>query len=261
MNKLMKGDCLELLKEIHNESVDMVCCDLPYSVLNRANPYAQWDNEIDMEKLWPELHRVCKSNAAIALFGQGFFSAKLIMSNPKEYRYALIWDKVNRPTGFLDAKRRPLRIHEDILVFYAKQPTYNPQMTYGPVCHKRGKAGNARLENGKNRCYGNFSQTPSVITNEKYPTTILRFEKEHKNFHHPTCKPVALLEWLIRTYSNEGETVLDMTMGSGSTGVACVNTKRDFIGMELTEEYFEIAKKRIHDAEIECKRLDLWMDD
>lgn len=258
MNKLLYGDCLELLKEIPNGSVDMVCADLPYAALNRSNPYAQWDNVIDMVKLWDEMHRVCKPNAAIVLFGQGIFSAKLIMSNPKEYRYTLIWDKVNRPTGFLNANRSPLRIHEDILVFYRKQPTYNPQMTYGPVNHKRGKAGNARLENGKNRCYGSFAQTPTIITNEKFPTTILRFEKEHKNFYHPTCKPVRLLEWLIKTYSNERETVLDMTMGSGSTGVACANTKRNFIGIELTEEYFEIAKKRIHDAEIDnMQRLDL----
>lgn len=162
------------------------------------------------------------------------------------------------PHRFLDAKRKPLRIHEDILVFYRRQPTYNPQMTYGDVCHKRGKAGNASLATGKNRCYGEFSQTPTVITNEKYPTSIIKMTKEHKNFHHPTCKPVRLLEWLIRTYSNEGDTVLDCTAGSGSTGVACVNTKRDFIGMELQEEYFEIAKKRIHDAEIDkMQRLDL----
>lgn len=113
-------------------------------------------------------------------------------------------------------------------------------------------------DNGKNRCYGSFAQTPTIITNEKFPTTILRFEKEHKNFYHPTCKPVRLLEWLIKTYSNERETVVDMTIGSGSTGVACVKTKRNFIGIELTEEYFEIAKKRIHDAEIDnMQRLDL----
>lgn len=256
--KLLRGDCLECMNTISDGSVDMVCCDLPYAVLNRNNPHAKWDNEIDMDALWVQLHRVCKPNAAIVLFGQGIFSAKLIMSNIKEYRYTLIWDKVNRPTGFLDAKRRPLRIHEDILVFYAKQPTYNPQFTHGPVNHKRGKPGNHRLAKGTNRCYGDFNNTPTVITNEKYPTTILRFKKEHKNFWHPTVKPVPLLEWLIKTYTNKGETVLDMTCGSGSTGVACVNTDRDFIGIELTEKYLEIAKKRIHDAEIDkMQRLDL----
>lgn len=256
--KLLRGDCLEWMNAIPDGSVDMVCCDLPYGVLSRNNPHAKWDNEIDMDALWVQLHRVCKPNAAIVLFGQGIFSAKLIMSNIKEYRYTLIWDKVNRPTGFLDAKRRPLRIHEDILVFYAKQPTYNPQFTYGLVNHKRGKPGNHRLAKGTNRCYGDFNSTPTVITNEKYPTTILRFKKEHKNFWHPTVKPVPLLEWLIKTYTNKGETVLDMTCGSGSTGVACVNTDRDFIGIELTEKYLEIAKKRIHDAEIDkMQRLDL----
>lgn len=257
MNKLLHGDCLELLKEIPDGTVDCVVADPPFAALNRSNPHAKWDNEIDMDRLWPEVHRVCKPNAAIVLFGQGAFSAKLIMSNLKEYRYTLIWDKINRPTGFLDSRRRPLRIHEDILVFYGKQPTYNPQMTIGNACHSRGKAGNG-MKGVKNRCYGDFKQTPTVITNEKYPTTVLRFEKEHKNFFHPAVKPVLLLEWLIKTYTNEGETVLDVTCGSGSTGVACVNTNRDFIGMELTEEYYEMAKKRIRDAEIDKQqRFDL----
>lgn len=256
--KLLRGDCLEWMNTIPDGSVDMVCCDLPYAVLNRNNPHAKWDNEIDMDALWVQLHRVCKPNAAIVLFGQGIFSAKLIMSNIKEYRYTLIWDKVNGPTGFLDAKRRPLRIHEDILVFYAKQPTYNPQFTYGLVNHKRGMPGNHRLAKGTNRCYGDFNSTPTVITNEKYPTTILRFKKEHKNFWHPTVKPVQLLEWLIRTYTNKGETVLDMTCGSGSTGVACVNTDRDFIGIELTEKYHDIAIQRIRAAEQDKQtKLDL----
>ena len=207
-----------------------------------------------MTKLWPELGRVCKQNAAVILFGQGFFSAQLIMSNPENYRYTLIWDKVNRPTGFLDANRRPLRIHEDILVFYHAQPTYNPQMTYGEKCHRRGKPDNA--VNGRNRCYGKFDDVPTLLTNEKFPTSILSFEKEHKNngYHHPTMKPVALCEWLIKTYSNEGDIILDVTMGSGTTGVAAVNTNRSFIGMELTEEYFNIASERIRLAEIEMSQ-------
>lgn len=215
MIQLLQGDCLRLLGDIPDGSVDCVVCDLPYAVLNRSNPHAQWDNAIDMTMLWPELDRVCKSNAAVVLFGQGFFSAQLIMSNPENYRYTLIWDKVNRPCGFLDANRRPLRIHEDILVFYRSQPTYNPQMTYGPQVHKRGKPGNAM--NGKNRCYGSFKEVSQTFTNEKYPVSVLPFEKEHVTgkFHHPTQKPVALCEWLINTYSNEGDTILDMTMGAG----------------------------------------------
>lgn len=240
--RLIQGDCIEEIKKIPSGSIDAVITDPPYAVLNRRNPSASWDNEIDMIKMWPEIWRVLKPNGACILFGQGLFSAKLMLSDPKNYRYSLVWDKVNRPTGFLDAKRRPLRIHEDILVFYRKQPTYNPQMTYGNVCHKRG---NARLANGKNRCYGNFEQTPTVIANEKYPTSIVKIEKEHKNFYHPTCKPVALMEWLIKTYTDEGDTVLDFTMGSGSTMVACDNTGRKGIGIELSEEYYEKAKERL----------------
>lgn len=249
---LFHGDCIDLLKGVPDKSIDCVVCDPPYAALNKSNPHAKWDNEIDMDKVWPELHRVCKENAVIVLFGQGLFSAKLIMSNPKEYRYTLIWDKVNRPTGFLDANRRPLRIHEDMLVFYQKQPTYNPQMTYGNVCHSRGKAGNA-IGGGKNRCYGTFKATEATITNEKFPTTIVSIEKEHKanKYHHPTQKPVELLEWLIKTYSNEGDTILDFTAGSASTAVAAINTDRNFVGMELTQEYYDIAQQRIKDAIID----------
>lgn len=250
------GDCLAVLPEVADDSVSAIICDPPYSVLSRRNPSASWDNEIDMTRMWPEIWRVLKPNGVCVLFGQGLFSAKLMMSDPQDYRYSLVWDKVNRPTGFLDAKRRPLRIHEDMLVFYRKQPTYNPQMIIGNVCHKRGKAGNARLENGRNRCYGEFDQTPTVITNEKYPTDIVRIEKEHRNFYHPTCKPVALMEWLVKTYTNKGDTVLDFCMGSGSTLVACANLDRRGIGIELMQEYYDITVKRVRDAQAQLK-LDL----
>lgn len=252
---LMCGDCLELIKSIPDGSIDAVIADPPYQVLNRKNPHAKWDNELDMEQLWPQIWRVLKPNGACVLFGQGLFSAKLMLSAHKEYRYSLVWDKINRPTGFLDCNRRPLRIHEDMLVFYRKQPTYNPQMTYGPVCHKRGKAGNASAMNGKNRCYGNFEQTPTVITNEKYPTSIIRVEKEHKNFYHPTCKPVALMEWIIKTYTNKGERVLDFCMGSGSTMVACVSMGRKGVGIELMQEYYDIATERVKQAQNESTNI------
>lgn len=252
---LFQGDCFDVMPTIADGSVDCIIADPPYAALNRNNPHAQWDNELDMDCLWPQIWRVLKPNGACILFGQGLFSAKLILSELKMYRYSLVWDKVNRPTGFLDAKRRPLRIHEDMLVFYRKQPTYNPQMTIGNVCHKRGKAGIARLENGKNRCYGSFYQTPTVITNEKYPTTIIRVEKEHKNFYHPTCKPVALIEWLINTYTDKGDCVLDFCMGSGSTMVACANTSRKGVGIELTQEYYKIAVERVKQAETISKNL------
>ena len=242
--KLIKGDCLEEMQRIPDKSIDMILCDLPYGVLNKNNPNAQWDREIPFDKLWEAYERVIKDNGAIVLFAQGMFTAKLMLSNPKLWRYNLIWDKINRPTGFLNANRCPLRIHEDILVFYKKQPIYNPQFSIGEKSHSRGKCGNG-VGGGKNRCYGEFKQTEAVITNEKYPNSIIRIGKEHKNFYHPTQKPVQLLEYLIKTYSNEEGVILDNTMGSGSTGIACINTNRKFIGIEMNKEYFEIAKKRI----------------
>ena len=174
---------------------------------------------------------------------------------PKMWRYNLIWDKINRSTGFLNANRCPLRIHEDIVVFYKSQPTYNPQFTLGQVNHKRGGAGNGimkastsggEVSGAKNRCYGNFAVTETRITNEKYPTSIIRVDKEHDgNYHHPTQKPVNLIRWLVRTYTNEGDLVLDNCMGSGTTAVACIKEKRHFIGYEITKEYFDIAQERI----------------
>lgn len=245
--ELMRGDCLELMKEIPDGSVDAVITDLPYGVLNKKNAHAQWDRELPLGILWEQWNRIVKPDGAIVLFGQGLFSAKLMMSQPKQYRYSLIWDKINRPTGFLDAKRKPLKIHEDILVFYRRLPTYNPQMAIGEKVHGRGKSGNG-TGGGRSGCYGSFRQTEAVMTNEKYPNSILRFAKEHGKYYHPTQKPVALLEYLIRTYTNAGDRVLDCTMGSGSTMVACVNTGRKGVGIELTDEYYDIAVGRVRDA-------------
>lgn len=250
---LHHGDCLQVMPTLPDGCVDMCLTDLPYGVLNKRNEHAQWDTELDLDALWNGLLRVCKPGAAIVLFGQGLFSAKLIMSKPDLYRYTLIWDKVNRPTGFLDANRKPMKIHEDILVFYTSQPTYNPQMSVGPKVHSRGKAGNGSREDiysggPLNRCYDKFKQTEAVLTNEKYPTTILSFDKEHGSYWHPTQKPVSLLEYLILTYTDKGGTVLDCTMGSGSTMVACANTGRSGIGIELTDEYYGVACKRVADA-------------
>lgn len=246
--RLISGDCLVEMQNIPDKSIDMVLCDLPYGVLNKGNKEAQWDRKISLSDLWAHYSRIIKDNGAVVLFAQGMFTAELMMSNHRMWRYNLIWDKVNRPTGFLNANRCPLRIHEDIVVFYRKHSTYNPQFLIGEKNHSRGKYGNDQSTGGKNRCYGEFKQTEAVLTNEKYPNSIIRIEKEHKNFYHPTQKPVALLEYLIRTYTNEGDVVLDNTMGSGSTGVACVNTGRNFIGIELNKEYFEIASNRIADA-------------
>lgn len=247
--KLIHGDCLVEMKNIPDKSIDMILCDLPYGVLHKSNPYAQWDRMIPFEPLWEQYERVIKNNGAIVLFGQGMFTAELMMSNHKMWRYNLVWDKVAK-NGFLNANKMPLRQHEDICVFYKQLPTYNPQMTKCEP-HKRNHSKGNMAEQGKNSCYGNFVEVPTKITDEKYPTSIISISKEHKvgNFFHPTQKSVALLEYLIKTYTNDGETILDNTMGSGSTGVACVNTNRNFIGIELNEEYFKIAEKRIKDEQ------------
>lgn len=239
-----KGDCLKVMPTLPDNSVDMVLADLPYGCLNKGNKHAKWDKEIDLTALWPELLRVCKDNAAIVFFGQGRYSAKLIMSQPHLFRYDLIWQKGGRCSGFLNAKKQPLREHEQILVFYRKQPTYNPQMT---ECephqrnHSRGKQENTPT----NRCYGQFGKAEDIITNLKYPKSILSIARDFKDFHHPTQKPVALLEYLVKTYTDEGDTVLDCAMGSGSTMVACANTGRKGIGIELSDEYYNIAIKRV----------------
>ena len=278
IDKIYNEDCLIGMKAIPDKSIDAIICDLPYGVLNRQNKSAQWDNIIPIEPLWEQYKRVIKDNGAIVLFAQGMFTAQLMMSNPKMWRYNLIWDKINRSTGFLNANRCPLRIHEDIVVFYKSQPTYNPQFTFGQVNHKRGgsrewykqnKSGRVygRMTNGgkkkeedmtsqekdemgvsgaRNRCYGNFAVTETKITNEKYPTSIISVDKEHDgNYHHPTQKPVNLIRWLVRTYTNKGDLVLDNCMGSGTTAVACIKEKRHFIGYEITKEYFDIAQERI----------------
>ena len=276
IDKIYNEDCLIGMRDIPDKSIDAVICDLPYGVLNRQNKSARWDNVIPFEPLWEQYERIVKDNGAIVLFAQGMFTAQLMMFNPKMWRYNLIWDKINRPTGFLNANRCPLRIHEDIVVFYKSQPTYNPQFTYGQVNHKRGGAGNGKMTNGckkkkeddvpsqeigdilesgaKNRCYGNFAVTETRITNEKYPTSIIRVEKEHDgNYHHPTQKPVNLIRWLVRTYTNEGDLVLDNCIGSGTTAIACIKEKRHFIGYEITKEYFDIAQERIKQEQMQLK--------
>lgn len=241
------------MKDIPDKSVDMILCDLPYAVLHKNNPHAQWDRKIPFDKLWEQYNRVIKDNGAIVLFAQGMFTAELMMSNPKMWRYNLVWDKC-RVTGFLNANRMPMRCHEDICVFYKSLPTYNPQYTYGEPNHSRGNG----VHKETNRCYGKYKsgrtydydkqikKVAPTHPNEKFPKSIISIKKEHETkVYHPTQKPVALIEYLIKTYSNEGETILDNTMGSGSTGVAAKRLNRNFIGIELNEEYFKIAVKRI----------------
>lgn len=240
MVNLMHGDCLELMKNIPDGSVDLVLTDPPY-----GTTACKWDSVIPFEPMWEQLNRIIKKNGAIVLFGSEPFSSALRVSNIKHFKYDWYWQKTT-PTGFLNAKKQPLRNVETISVFYSKQPTYNPQKTYG---HKRKISLAKHKQNCKKAEEYNDYGLASYDSTERYPTQILQYKTDRqKSALHPTQKPVALLEYLIRTYTSEGETVLDFTMGSGSTGVACVNTNRRFIGIELDPGYFDIATKRISEA-------------
>ena len=234
MYSLMLGDCLERMKEIPDGSVDMVLCDLPY-----GTTACKWDSVIPFDLLWEQYRRVTKPNAAIVLTASQPFTTALAASNLGEFRYCLVWDKT-KGGNFALARKQPMKSHEDVCVFYRKQPTYNPIMeTRGAV---RKKGGGKASEN--------FGIVPTVsYNNTYYPKSILTFSTGSRaDHHHPTQKPVALMEYLIRTYTNEGDVVLDNTMGSGTTGVACANTGRKFIGIEREPKYYEIAKARIAEA-------------
>jgi len=236
MIDLRKGDCLELMKDIPDKSIDAIIADLPYGITR-----AKWDIILDLDLLWKQYERIIKDNGAIVLFGSQPFTTTLINSNRKLFRYDLVWDKKMK-VGMMNCKRMPLRQHEDIVVFYKKQPTYNPQMT-------KGKMRNKKIAPTKDfEVYGQITPIDN-FNDDYYPSSILEFSNANqKAKSHPTQKPVALLEYLIKTYTNEGDLVLDNTMGSGTTGVACINTNRNFIGIELDDKYFEMAKARINEA-------------
>ena len=280
MIKLYNGDCLEIMKEIPSKSIDMILCDLPYQVTKNKwdiiipmNDYVIIDDEVlekdkfylqqfmkgltkkEIDKIWKEnkqeglwshYNRVVKDNGAILLFGQDIFSAQLINSNLKMYKYKWFWKK-DRPSGFLNAKKMPLKDVEEILVFYKKCPIYNPQFWEGIPLHGMGtkyKEGNLGNNN-----YGKFASHTNPSANregdtKKYPRQVLEFKRPHPPIF-PTQKPVDLCEYLIKTYTNEGDLVLDNCMGSGSTGVACKNLNRRFIGIELNSKTFNLAKDRI----------------
>lgn len=232
---LMHGDCLELMYEIPDGSVDMILCDLPY-----GTTACKWDSVIPFEPLWAHYKRVIKRNGAIVLTASQPFTTALISSNLKDFRYCLVWDKT-KSGNFALANIQPMKSHEDICLFYAAKPTYNPiKETRGAV---RKKGGGSASDN--------FGIVPSVSENNSYfPKSILTFSTGSRVGHyHPTQKPVALMEYLIRTYTNEGDTVLDNCMGSGTTGVACTNTWRKFIGIEKDAKYFDIAKQRIESTQ------------
>lgn len=240
--ELWQGDCLELMKDIPDKSVDMILCDLPYGTTQN-----KWDSIIPLDKLWEQYDRITKDNTMICLTCTMKFAVEIINSLPKRYKYYdLVWDKKST-TGFLNSKRQPLRRHELVLCIYKKQPMYNPIMeTRGKVRQKRSY--NKRKGNGDG-CYG-YYENIDIVNNEYYPTSILEFSNANqKDKLHPTQKPVELLEYLIKTYTNENDIVLDNCMGSGSTGVAALNLHRKFIGIEKDEKYFEIAKNRIESVQ------------
>ena len=245
--KLMHGDCLNLMKQLPDASVDMILCDLPYGTTS-----CNWDSVIPFDPLWEQYRRIAKKNAAIVLTASQPFTSALVMSNPLWFRYQWVWVK-NAPAGFAQAKNKPMPKHEDVLVFSSgktghvsqckNRVPYNPQglIPYGKIVkNSKGHRASAfeKRGNARNEYFQEFTG---------YPDSILNFSCQRDGIH-PTQKPVALMEYLIRTYTNEGETVLDNCMGSGTTGVACVNTNRNFIGMEMDDKYFEIAQRRIEDA-------------
>ena len=237
--ELYNGDCLEAMKSIPDKSIDMILCDLPYETTRN-----RWDKMIDLEKLWEQYERIIKDNGAIVLFAQTPFDKVLGVSNLKLLRYEWIWEKTTA-TGHLNAKKMPMKAHENILVFYKKLPKYNPIKTTG---HTPVHSYTKHQDDGSN-----YGKTKAGISGggstERYPRSVQKFKTDkQKETLHPTQKPVELLEYLIKTYTDENELVLDNCMGSGSTGVACVNTNRSFIGMELDNNYFNIAEERIYKA-------------
>jgi len=237
---LYHGDCLKEMSYIASGSVDAIICDPPY-----GTTACKWDCVIPFESMWDQLNRIIKSNGAIVLFGSEPFSSALRMSNIKNYKYDWVWEKTKSSTIFL-AKKQPMRQHENIVVFYKKQCTYNPQMI---------EADPGKLDTRK-RTTISYCKESSIVgkrmalrkveTGYRYPKSVQLFNNSDKTKQpHPTQKPLALMEYLVKTYTNEGNTLLDFTMGSGTTGVACRNLNRGFIGIELDGEYIEIAKKRI----------------
>lgn len=232
------GDCLDVMPILEAGSVDMVLADLPY-----GTTACKWDSVIPFEPLWREYRRVCKPTAAIVLTASQPFTSALVMSNPTMFRYDWVWRKA-RGRGHLNARKQPLRDKEDVLVFYSSPPVYKPQMQIGtPYKDKAGKTPFEGLSGGVDRRVGNDN------AGMRYPRQVLEISGvSERDTVHPTQKPVALMEYFIRTYTNPGDTILDNAMGSGTTGVACLNTGRKFIGIERDRTYFEIAQKRVQPA-------------
>ena len=239
MIKLYKGDCLEIMDKLiaKGVKVDAIICDLPY-----GTTACKWDSIIDLDLLWEQYKRIIKDNGAIVLTASQPFTTKLISSNYEMFRYEWIWEKTLF-SNFALVKKQPAKLHENILVFYKKQPIYNPQMQEGkPYTDKPRKRTMGVINNaiGMKKAIENKG--------ERYPSSVQKFSNGNNGTQHPTQKPISLMEYIVKTYTNEGDIVLDNTMGSGTTGVACVNTNRNFIGIEKDEKYFKIAKNRINDS-------------
>lgn len=239
---LVKGDCLEVMLNIEPKSIDLILCDLPYGVTKN-----KWDVIISFEKLWEQYNRIIKDNGAIVLFGSQPFTTMLISSNMKYFRYCLVWEK-NKFSDFLNAKRKPMKTNEDICIFYKKQPTYNIQYWYSTPYHRW----NSQKAVDKQTNYGSHKSNVVESDGKRLPTTVLKFDCVERP-SHPTQKPVDLLEWLIKSYTNEGETVLDNCMGVGSTGVASKKNNRNFIGIELNETYYNQAVEFIQKQELKIE--------
>ena len=232
-------DCFNIFPSLPERSIDLVLCDMPYGTTS-----CKWDTVLDLDKMWEHVKRVSKDNTAIVLFGAQPFTSVLVCSNLKMFKYDWVWQKP-KGTGHLNAKKMPLRDKEDILIFYNKSCRYNPQFSVGSPY--KNKAGNPNLNTSQTDCYGAYTNIREDNPGRRYPKQIIQFPVVERGSVHPTQKPVALLEYLIKTYTDEGDTVLDFCMGSGSTGVACKNTNRNFIGIEKELKYYEIAKNRIGD--------------
>lgn len=236
VNKVHSGDCLEVMKSIPDKSVDMILCDLPYGTTQN-----KWDSVIDLQLLWREYERIAKENTAIVLTSQGLFTAKLILSNEKLFKYKLVWEK-SKPTNFLNAKKQPLRKHEDVCIFYKKQPLYSPQMTIGKAYNKGVR------KNQLTGSYGDFKPVEVKSNGERYPTDVIYFKtaESEGEVYQPTQKPVELGRYLIRTFSKPGDVVLDNTCGSGSFLVSAVLENRQFIGIEKNKDVHLFKNEEIN---------------
>jgi site-specific DNA-methyltransferase (adenine-specific) len=242
INKIFLGDCLEIMKDIPNKSVDFICCDLPYGSTKN-----HWDVVIPFDQLWGQYKRIIKDDGAIALFGTGLFAYKLALSNEKMYKYEIIWHKSKSGSSFT-AKYRPVQKHENILIFGKGKVIYNPQLEEGEPYYRKRKANNGDKPN--NHKLGVISESETINNGFRYPSTIQFFQQKWRRQDqlHSTQKPIELIEWLIKSYSNEGDIILDNCAGSSTTAIAAINTNRNWIMIEKDEKYYDLSVKRINDC-------------